>query len=250
MIFDINNAEFTVTDVLKISRTSDQQPAQSKGRPIASLGCRLSGFSEIITDGKTLRPDPDNYLITPPGALYTHRYMQEEVIAVHLSFAKNPPTEIFLVHCTLPEVKDRFVSLYEFWVSRCPGYMSKCRSLIYEIFYLFECQVASLSGDKIKPSMDYLYSNYCKRDFSVKEMIDKSFISHAYFRRLFREIYGCSVVDMLNGLRIEKAKMLLLSRDMSVKQISRECGFEDEKYFSRVFSSLTSVAPSKYNSIS
>ena len=248
MIFDIENSEFTLLDVLRISRTNDQTPGKSRGRPIASVACRLSGFSEIVTNGGVLRPDPENYLITPPGAFYTHRYMQEEVIALHLSFTKNPPKEICLVHCSLPDVKDRFISLYEFWSSKCPGYMSKCKSLIYEIFYLFECQAASLSCDRIKPSMDYLYSCYCKKDFSVGEMINKSFLSQAYFRRIFREIYGCSVVDFINGLRIERAKTLLLGRNMTVKEVSGECGFEDEKYFSRVFRAITGIAPSRYNS--
>lgn len=247
MIFDGSLSEFTITDVLKIKRTGVNQAGQSGRRPIGYLSCRLSGFSEIKLADTTLHLDTEHYFLCPPYAEYTHHYGDEELIAVHLNFTKNPPKEVELIYNTSPEVKNLFLQLYTVWKEKQPGYMLKCKSIVYNVLYLFQLSNYKEVNSKIKNSMDYLYKNYLNRDFNIDKMIKQSFLSNAYFRRFFRQIYGCSIVEFVNRLRIEHAKSLIESRHYSIQQIALMTGFSDVKYFSQVFRKFSGYTPSKYN---
>jgi YesN/AraC family two-component response regulator len=247
MIFDGSLSEFTILDVLRIVRSKDNQVGKNNKRPIGYLSCRLSGWSEIELAEKTLRPDTEHYVLCPPYTQYTHYYGKEEVIAVHLEYTKNPPKEIELIYNTSPEIKTMFLRLHSVWTEKQPGYMLKCKSIVYDILYSFQNSEYKEMNSKIKNSMDYLYENYLSCDFSIEEMIKKSYISEAYFRRFFRKIYGCNVVELVNHMRIEHAKSLIESHRYSIRQIASMTGFSDEKYFSQVFRKFSGYAPSKYN---
>ncbi|MFD2880943.1 helix-turn-helix transcriptional regulator [Paenibacillus rhizoplanae] len=53
--------------------------------------------------------------------------------------------------------------------------------------------------------------------------------------RKFKQITGENLSDYLTGLRVEKAKALLQNTNLRLSQIAELVGYEDEKYFSRVF---------------
>ena len=246
MIFEPSELEFKILDVFKLSRTADQKPGVCRGRPFASLSCRLSGYSELESKGKRFRASTENCLFIGAGAKFTHFYNEEEVVVVHLSL-DNASFGIELIPCGLPEIRERFLALYSTWTAKGAGYVLKCKSILYEIFYLFCAEQDSRQErEKIKPSMDYLYSEYMNEDFSTEKMIAHSYISPAYFRRIFKSIYGTSIVKFVNSLRIEYAKALMTSRKYTVGELARLAGFSDEKYFSRIFKHITGLSPSEY----
>lgn len=248
MIFDISSSEFTILDVFKISRTSGQKPGICHGRAFTSLSCRLSGHSTLESFGHKYNASTKNCLFIGASTPFTHYYDTEEVIAVHLSFTKNAPEGIGLIPCQRNEIRERFVSLYTTWATKGAGYICKCKSILYDIFYLFsDDKSESPESRKIKPSVDYLYSSYMNEDFSIEGMISLSFLSPAYFRRIFRDIYSTTVAKFVNSLRIERAKTLISSRKYTIGEISRLSGFSDEKYFSRVFKNLTGMTPTEYS---
>jgi two-component system response regulator YesN len=53
-------------------------------------------------------------------------------------------------------------------------------------------------------------------------------------------------VDYLNGLRIDAAKTLLQTTDRRAATISRLVGYDNEKYFYRVFKKFTNLTPEQY----
>ncbi len=246
MKFDISGSEFEIVDILKCKRKSSFPMARSNGRSIAVLACRFSGRSEIETEDELFVPDVNNYFLCPENIKYNQRFFDEEMIAIHLKFLKMPPEKPELIYHPSSEIKTDFNKLYIYWIQKKPGYIPKCKSLIYEIFYKLYSAEIDLEYKKIKNSMDYFYSNCLDKNFDIKKMISCSFVSEAYFRRLFKGQYGCTVVEMLNSLRVENAKSLIESKAYSIKEIANMCGFEDEKYFSSVFKKKTGVRPSKY----
>ena len=247
MIFDISSSEFTILDVFKLSRNSDQKPGVCHGRQLTSLSCRTSGHSVLESKGQKFLASAENCLLIGANTPFTHYYDNEEVIAIHLSFTKNPPEGICLIPCKRNEIKERFISLYTAWAEKGAGYICKCKSILYDIFYLFsDNRTESPETKKIKPSIDYLYSSYMSEEFSIDKMISLSFLSPAYFRRIFREIYSTTIAKYINSLRVEHAKSLISSRKYSICEIASLSGFSDEKYFSRVFKKLTGITPTEY----
>ena len=79
------------------------------------------------------------------------------------------------------------------------------------------------------------------------EQIAKTFyISKYYLCHLFRTEKRMSFVDFLTKIRIERASYLLVTTKKKIKEISIECGFNSEYYFSKRFHSLTGLSPREY----
>lgn len=52
----------------------------------------------------------------------------------------------------------------------------------------------------------------------------------------------------MNEIRVERAKELLLSTDLTYEQITDELSFGTQQYFSRVFKKKTGMTPSAFRS--
>lgn len=55
-----------------------------------------------------------------------------------------------------------------------------------------------------------------------------------------------SITDYIASLRIERAKELLLSTDTTVSEIGAQVGYDDPRYFSRIFQKSTGESPRAY----
>lgn len=73
-------------------------------------------------------------------------------------------------------------------------------------------------------------------------------MSRSYFSQCFAKLAGASFGDTLRMMRIELAKRLLQQSDAPVYEIAERAGFEDDKYFSRVFREHVGLLPSEYRS--
>lgn len=71
-------------------------------------------------------------------------------------------------------------------------------------------------------------------------------ISQDYLSREFKNLYGTTVINYINKMRINYARYFLLTTDMSVYQIAEKCSFTDYKYFFRVFKKYTNTTPLHY----
>ncbi|MEH7097684.1 helix-turn-helix domain-containing protein [Neobacillus vireti] len=67
-----------------------------------------------------------------------------------------------------------------------------------------------------------------------------------YFCEYFKNQTGETVLDFVTKARIEKAKELLLSTDLKIYDISQQVGYNDTKYFSKLFRKHFGEVPSKY----
>ena len=71
-------------------------------------------------------------------------------------------------------------------------------------------------------------------------------ISYDHANRLFKRHKGMSIIAYRNHLRIEKAKVLLLTTEKSVTVIAEETGFEDKYYFSKFFKKAVGSSPTQF----
>lgn len=66
------------------------------------------------------------------------------------------------------------------------------------------------------------------------------------FARRFKAATGDTPINYLHRLRINTAKHLLESDLKSVRQVSREVGYEDLTFFRRLFKRYTGTPPREY----
>ncbi len=55
-----------------------------------------------------------------------------------------------------------------------------------------------------------------------------------------------SIIPYLRALRLQKAEALLKNASMSIADVAYAVGFENPRYFSRVFSEEKGVSPSSF----
>lgn len=67
-----------------------------------------------------------------------------------------------------------------------------------------------------------------------------------YLTRLFKKYLGVSTMSYINGMKVAKAKELLVQSEIPVKEIAFAMGFDDEKYFMKLFKELEGITPSQY----
>ena len=67
-----------------------------------------------------------------------------------------------------------------------------------------------------------------------------------YFIRIFKQHFGMSPLQYINHKKMERAQLLLLTEDMTVKEVAFALGFNDHSYFIRLFKKITGRTPQEY----
>ena len=87
------------------------------------------------------------------------------------------------------------------------------------------------------------------RQLSLDEIAQSINVSPWHLCRLFKIGTGTSVNQYLLGLRMQKAKELLETTCLRVKEIMNQVGIRDESHFARTFKKLYRVSPSQYRAL-
>lgn len=102
------------------------------------------------------------------------------------------------------------------------------------------------SGDdvveKIQTYMQHNYQKNLTQDF----LASLFYLNRSYLSTLFRQKTGMKFIDYLNEIRIEKSKELLKDSSRKMYQISKAVGYDNPKYFFRIFKKKTGMTPEQY----
>jgi AraC family L-rhamnose operon transcriptional activator RhaR/AraC family L-rhamnose operon regulatory protein RhaS len=119
--------------------------------------------------------------------------------------------------------------------------------LIAELSRLYQSSADSGHSDimKLAAATAYIERNFCD-DISVADLAQMSGYSERQFSRLFHSAFSTTPNSYITELRLEKAQLLLRTTTTSVGEISWNCGFGDQNYFSRIFRQQTGLTPTEY----
>jgi AraC family transcriptional regulator len=85
--------------------------------------------------------------------------------------------------------------------------------------------------------------------FSLEELASLVFFSPFHFHRIFRQVTGVPPGRFFGALRIEAAKRLLLTSDLTVAEICLEVGYRSNGTFTSQFSRLVGVSPRTFRNL-
>jgi AraC-like DNA-binding protein len=98
---------------------------------------------------------------------------------------------------------------------------------------------------RIDKIMSFLNKNYT-RQISLDEIASFAAMNASAFCRYFRSKTGKSFKNYILDMRIGYACKLLLMEDISISQLSSQCGFETISHFNKTFKKNTGHVPSQY----
>ncbi len=102
--------------------------------------------------------------------------------------------------------------------------------------------------DVISRVQIYIQHNY-QKDLTQDFVASLFYLNRSYLSTLFRQKTGMKFIDYLNEIRIEKAMDMLSGTSRRMYQISKAVGYDNPKYFFRIFKKKTGMTPDQYRTI-
>lgn len=97
----------------------------------------------------------------------------------------------------------------------------------------------------VKHALAYIEEHY-EQKLTLGEVAEKTYVSQWHLSKLLNRHTGQSFSDILNHVRMEKAKELLKDPALRIGTVSEQVGFLDMAHFSRVFKKQEGVTANEY----
>ncbi len=205
----------------------------------------------IFSNGKVLRTRGNAFFYLPKGSSYrVESITHGDCYAIN--FDADISDEPFAVDFRNPEPLFKlFKTATKLFRERVPFFEVEIRSVVYELLLRLKEEqekryVPEAHERLLLPALERIHAEFTRNELAVGELAALCGISDAYFRRLFAGKYGLSPKEYIIKLRMDLAKMLLSSGDLSVSETASFCGYAEPCHFSREFARHVGVSPKAY----
>jgi AraC-type DNA-binding domain-containing proteins len=100
----------------------------------------------------------------------------------------------------------------------------------------------------LRQAIQYIEMNY-SRKLIISDIAHHTGLDRSYLGSIFKQQFNTSLQDFLINFRINKACDLMHDENLSIGDISRSVGYEDQLLFSKIFRKLKSLPPREYRKI-
>lgn len=100
----------------------------------------------------------------------------------------------------------------------------------------------------IRQCVNEIQEHFMEADFSLYQLADRMQLNANYLSSRFKKEMGVGFVRYVNQLRVNKAKQLLKDMRYRTNEVAVLVGFENPRYFTRIFKEMTGLVPSEYRS--
>lgn len=97
----------------------------------------------------------------------------------------------------------------------------------------------------VSPAIQYIENNY-KNNFNLDDVSEFCQVSSSYLSRLFKKVVGCNYAHYVNIVRVNNAKKLLITTNISIAALAIDLGYDDCGYFIKVFKKIVGTTPNEY----
>ena len=218
------------------------------------------GKCTITIEGKEYTAHPGQWFLIPAGVPHSYRNHKDCAFEKYwMHFDLYPSADLFsmldlpyfvdvpgnsVVHSLFRQATDAM---------RSDGLTDRIRlktcllTLIAEYINLVHPDGVTVedTDSRIDRILRFINSNL-EKTLPVTELAEHFHLHPTHFIRFFKEKTGETPANYIRIRRMETAKRLLESTDMSVSQIMEEIGFCDESQFSKQFKKYYALSPRNY----
>lgn len=105
---------------------------------------------------------------------------------------------------------------------------------------------ASTSGGlptaRLRRVLSYMQANL-EHDIDLNDLAAQAGMSRFHFARLFKQSTGETPIQRLTRLRIQDAQQLLRNTSLSIGEVCRQVGYQDQSHFATVFRRYSGQTP-------
>ena len=121
-------------------------------------------------------------------------------------------------------------------------------AFMYIVEYVSSDLVSSIytgSSLLISHALKYIKDHF-KGKLNLKDMCSDLHVNPTYFSYLFSREMGMTFIDYLTDIRLNFARELLNSTNLSILDIAVSSGFENQSYFTKVFKAKLGMTPREF----
>ncbi len=243
----MNFTNLTLTSVTGVVRYSPKIRRWHSVNTTHIIGIKLSGAGSTHDFGyKKMSLDKDCvYFLNKDEPYYVDSAEPGEAFSVHFTSSEPIDTHSFCVKTENSGVIIRELEKIEalFLKGDCGNRLSMH---FYRLCVLID-EIRSREYTPKNPSI-YLCREYMDLHFREKDCLVKAAeqisVTRRRFNDIFRNTFDITPARYITAKRIDYAKSLLASAQLSVSEVAQMCGFSDVYYFSRAFKRETGGTPS------
>lgn len=101
------------------------------------------------------------------------------------------------------------------------------------------------NDSRFETMLEWIRINICS-NITVTDISKRFNYNPDYLSRIFKKRIGMTLIKYINVLRITMSKKLLACSDYSMKEIAYNVGFNDEKYFLKLFKAHENMTPTQF----
>lgn len=102
-----------------------------------------------------------------------------------------------------------------------------------------------LSSERLRRAKDYIEA-YLDQPLHLAQIAQAAAMSPYHFSRQFRKATGVTPVRYVWCRRVERAKLMLRNKTLSIAEIAFACGFSSQSHFTTLFRRMTGATPAEY----
>ena len=205
------------------------------------------GRMTILVEGEHYEVSENDMMVIPPQT--NHEGIDgEDFINVYIHVKNLDFSDVLWVHDYDGSARTLVMMLLRVTSEKEIGYGEISDKLFDTLWeYVKKYSKRSFKYDFVSRIKNLIYENLDNPTFRISDEVRRIGFNTDYFRRCFVEEIGKTPVAYLTGLRVERAKGLLVQNPpISVETVAERCGFSDSFYFSKIFKKYTGVSPLGY----
>lgn len=126
------------------------------------------------------------------------------------------------------------------------NFYTETQGLLKILFSKFITGDKLLVNEKGMNNVVIYISKNLHKELTVKSLATFSNLSKDYFSKRFMEKFNMRPSKYIELKRLERAQLLLLTTNYSLREIGQKVGFENATYFSRIFKKNVSKTPTQF----
>ena len=215
----------------------------------------VKGGGEVFFGGRWYDAARGTMLFLPAGCPHEYHATTDDWQTLYLTFNGSGVRGFFDFDPWMMRIDDKMdfeqchSKLYEY--KQNPTMDNKLSVYMYSVLLeLKDCMEyhTAISNRQRDIVTDAIHGLVQKNSFVLGDIAKQYGISEEHFCRMFKKHTGYRPFEYVNLVRIQNAKELLVYTDMSVAEISAQCGYESHSYFSMLFKKYVGDTPSHYRS--
>ena len=237
--------DFRTFNFLRIcyEKAKSVEPLFSEKIPYMDITYCISGKMIYVYENKEYVLTQGDAIIYPAGTVRERKRTDEKTLYCSFNIECSdfePEIKGYVQNGICMDTVRIFESIKSVYESVSDNKNEQCMSLFMYLYYQLEETSRNNENIHIKHIKKYIGEHY-RENITLKQISDYVHLTPQYCCSVFSEYVGQTIFEFITNRRIDEAKSLIITSELTLGQIAEIVGFSDYNYFSRIFKKVTGV---------